>query len=71
MPISLPSAPSDIAFPPFDLPDSLAGDWFGFNIGGAEGAKHIAEALKVNTTLTSIKYVTPLPRFLLSIALDA
>ena len=34
-----------------NLVHSLAG----LNLGGAEGAKYIAEALKVNKTLTSVK----------------
>ena len=41
-------------FEPF--PCSLSGGRYGSNIGGAEGAKHIAEALKVNQSLTSLKY---------------
>ena len=37
---------------------SLAGgSYFGSNIGGAEGAAYIAEALKVNTTLKKLKCV--------------
>ena len=32
----------------------LSGDWRGSNIGGAAGAKHVADMLGVNTSLTSV-----------------
>ena len=40
---------------------SLAGDGVTSNIGGAEGAKHVTEALKVNSTLTFIEYAAARP----------
>ena len=45
---------------------SLAGSPFGSksNIGGAEGASYIAEALKVNTTLKELKCVAHVPNAL-------
>ena len=45
------------------------------NIGGAEGAKRIADALKVNSALTALKCVAPRATFLIwlpvSVAADS
>ena len=35
----------------------------GYNDIGNEGAKHVADMLAVNQTLTSVEYVTPHPFF--------
>ena len=44
---------------------SLAGTPYVSNIGGAEGAKHIAEAFKVNSTLTTVEYAAASSTFLI------